>query len=52
VAAIAAALDLDADEFSAQFVTALAALAHTTGKDLDISWSDSKITTSIRHVMV
>ena len=33
-AAIAAALDLDADEFSAQLVTALAALAHTMGKDL------------------
>lgn len=34
VTAIAAALDLDADEFSAQLVAALAALAHTTGKDL------------------
>jgi transcriptional regulator with XRE-family HTH domain len=34
VTAIAAALDLDAEEFSAQFVTALAALAHTMGKDL------------------
>ena len=34
VTGIAAALDLDADEFSAQFVAALAALAHTMGKDL------------------
>lgn len=34
VTAIAAALGLDADEFSAQLVAALAALAHTTGKDL------------------
>ncbi len=34
VAAIATALDLDAGEFSAQLVTALAALAHTLGKDL------------------
>ena len=32
--AIAAALDLDADEFSARLVSALAALAHTMGKDL------------------
>jgi transcriptional regulator with XRE-family HTH domain len=34
VTAIAGALDLDTDEFSAQFVTALAALAQTMGKDL------------------
>ena len=34
VAAIAAALDLDTDEFSAQLVAALATLAHTMGKDL------------------
>jgi transcriptional regulator with XRE-family HTH domain len=34
VTAIATALNLDTDEFSAQLVTALAALAHTTGKDL------------------
>lgn len=34
VTAIATALDLNPDEFSAQFVTALAALAHTIGKDL------------------
>ena len=34
VTAIATALDLDTDQFSAQFVTALAALAHTMGKDL------------------
>ena len=34
VRAIAAALDLDADEFSAQLVAALAALAHSMGKDL------------------
>jgi transcriptional regulator with XRE-family HTH domain len=33
-AAIATALDLDAGEFSAQLVTALATLAHTLGKDL------------------
>ena len=33
-AAIATALGLDADEFSAQLVTALATLAHTLGKDL------------------
>jgi transcriptional regulator with XRE-family HTH domain len=33
VTAIAAALELDADEFSAQLVTALAELAHTVGKD-------------------
>jgi transcriptional regulator with XRE-family HTH domain len=33
VTAIATALDLDTDEFSAQFVTALATLAHTMGKD-------------------
>jgi transcriptional regulator with XRE-family HTH domain len=33
-AAIATALDLDADDFSAQCVTALATLAHTMGKDL------------------
>jgi transcriptional regulator with XRE-family HTH domain len=33
-AAIATALDLDASEFSAQLVTALATLAHTLGKDL------------------
>jgi transcriptional regulator with XRE-family HTH domain len=32
--AIAAALDLDAGEFSAQLVAALATLAHTMGKDL------------------
>jgi hypothetical protein len=29
-----AALDLDAGEFTAQFVVALAALAHSMGKDL------------------
>jgi transcriptional regulator with XRE-family HTH domain len=34
VTAMAAALDLDTDQFSAQLVTALATLAHTTGKDL------------------
>lgn len=34
VTAIAGELDLDADEFSAQLVTVLAALAHTMGKDL------------------
>jgi len=34
VTAIAAALDLDTDEFSAQLVAALAALAHSMGKDL------------------
>jgi transcriptional regulator with XRE-family HTH domain len=34
VTAIATALDLDTDEFSAQFVTVLATLAHTMGKDL------------------
>jgi len=34
VTAIAAALNLDSDQFSAQLVPALAALAHTTGKDL------------------
>jgi transcriptional regulator with XRE-family HTH domain len=34
VAAIATALNLDSDQFSAQLVPALAALAHTTGKDL------------------
>lgn len=34
VRVIAAALDLDADEFSAQLVGALAALAHSMGKDL------------------
>jgi transcriptional regulator with XRE-family HTH domain len=34
VTVIAAALDLDTGEFSAQFVTALATLAHTVGKDL------------------
>jgi transcriptional regulator with XRE-family HTH domain len=34
VTAIAAARDLDTDEFSAPFVAALAALAHTLGKDL------------------
>ena len=33
-AAIATALDLDAGEFSAQLVTALATLAHTMGRDL------------------
>jgi transcriptional regulator with XRE-family HTH domain len=33
-AAIATALGLDAGEFSAQLVTALATLAHTMGKDL------------------
>ena len=32
--AIATALDLDTDQFTAQLVTALAALAHATGKDL------------------
>jgi transcriptional regulator with XRE-family HTH domain len=31
---IATALGLDTDQFSAQLVTALATLAHTTGKDL------------------
>jgi hypothetical protein len=34
VAAMAAALGLDADEFSAQLVAALATLAHTIGRDL------------------
>lgn len=34
VTAIATALDLDADDFSAQLVAALATLAHTMGKDL------------------
>jgi hypothetical protein len=34
VTAMAAALDLDADEFSAQLVSALAALAQAMGKDL------------------
>lgn len=34
VKTIAAALDLDTDEFSAQLVAALAALAHSMGKDL------------------
>jgi transcriptional regulator with XRE-family HTH domain len=34
VTAMAAALDLDADEFSAQLVAALAALAQAMGKDL------------------
>jgi transcriptional regulator with XRE-family HTH domain len=34
VTVIATALDLDADEFSAEFVAALATLAHTMGKDL------------------
>jgi transcriptional regulator with XRE-family HTH domain len=34
VAAIATALDLDTGQFSGQLVTALAALAHTMGKDL------------------
>jgi len=34
VRAIAATLDLDTDEFSAQLVAALAALAHSMGKDL------------------
>ena len=34
VTAIAAARNLDSDQFSAQLVPALAALAHTTGKDL------------------
>jgi transcriptional regulator with XRE-family HTH domain len=34
VTAIATALDLDADGFSAQLVPALATLAHTMGKDL------------------
>ena len=34
VTAIATALDLNTDEFSAQLVAALAALAHTIGKDL------------------
>ena len=34
VTAIATALNLDSDQFSAQLVPALAALAHTTGKDL------------------
>jgi transcriptional regulator with XRE-family HTH domain len=34
VAVVTATLHLDADEFSAQLVTALAALAHALGKDL------------------
>jgi transcriptional regulator with XRE-family HTH domain len=34
VEVMAAALELDADEFSAQLVAALAALAHTLGRDL------------------
>jgi transcriptional regulator with XRE-family HTH domain len=34
VAAVATALNLDPDEFSAQLVPVLAALAHTTGKEL------------------
>jgi transcriptional regulator with XRE-family HTH domain len=34
VRAIATALELDADEFSAQLVAALATLAHSMGKDL------------------
>jgi hypothetical protein len=34
VTAIATALDLETGQFSAQFVAALAALAHTMGKDL------------------
>jgi hypothetical protein len=34
VTAITTALDLDADDFSAQLVAALATLAHTMGKDL------------------
>lgn len=34
VTAVAAALDLEADEFSAQLVTALATLAHAMGRDL------------------
>jgi transcriptional regulator with XRE-family HTH domain len=34
VTAIATALNLDSDQFSAQLVPALAALAHTTGKEL------------------
>jgi transcriptional regulator with XRE-family HTH domain len=34
VTAIATALDLDTDEFSAQFLAALATLAQTMGKDL------------------
>jgi transcriptional regulator with XRE-family HTH domain len=34
IAAMTTTLDLDADEFSAQFVAALAALAHSMGKDL------------------
>ena len=34
VAAMTAALDVDAEDFSAQFVAALAALAHSMGKDL------------------
>ena len=34
VTAIATALDLDTDDFSAQLVTALAALAHTMGRDI------------------
>jgi transcriptional regulator with XRE-family HTH domain len=34
VTAIAAALGLDTDEFSAQLVTALAVLAHSMGRDL------------------
>src|SRR5258708_13882500 len=39
VRAIAAALDLDTDEFSAQLVAALAALAHSMGKDpADAGW--------------
>lgn len=34
VRAMTATLDVDAGEFSAQFVAALAALAHSTGRDL------------------
>jgi transcriptional regulator with XRE-family HTH domain len=34
VAAMTATLDVDASEFSAEFVAALAALAHSMGKDL------------------
>jgi transcriptional regulator with XRE-family HTH domain len=34
VAAMASALDLDAEEFAAQLVAALAALVHSMGKDL------------------
>jgi transcriptional regulator with XRE-family HTH domain len=37
VAAITTTLDLDAGEFTAQFVAALAALAHSMGKDLSES---------------